>query len=120
MCDEMHRAKIARLPIIFRRRRRKMGYNLSQGTENFSALNIVYLATKRREIKTWNNLKPGGQGGSTVSQIHDGGSVSMGSVVSLHMVVSETSSCYLEPSVIQFITSDDTAVISNNKCGWHS
>ena len=29
------------------------------GTENFSALNIVYLATKRREIKTWYEFIPG-------------------------------------------------------------
>ena len=29
-------------------------------TENFSALNIVYLATKRREIKTWYEFIDGG------------------------------------------------------------
>ena len=30
------------------------------GTENFSAQNIVYLATKRREIKTWYEFIEGG------------------------------------------------------------
>ena len=59
--------KLFRLSIIFRWRRRWVTISLSLsletqwGKEKFSALNIVYLATKRREIKTWNNLKPGGR-----------------------------------------------------------
>ena len=40
------------------------------GTENFSAQNIVYLATKRREIKTWYEFIPGsGWFGLRVSHI---------------------------------------------------
>ena len=69
MYDEMHRAKIARLPIIFRRRRRWVTISLL-GMENFSAQNIVYLATKRREIKTWYEFIPGsGWFGLRVSHI---------------------------------------------------
>ena len=59
------------------------------GTENLSAQNIVYLATKRREIKTWYEFIPGGWFVLRFSHIYGlymgARSASMGHAIGLRM-----------------------------------